>query len=508
MKFSKAREKPTTKPSARQRFPFESLHLDPAQPAPLYRQLEEQLRQLIWQGVLKAGEPLPSSRSLARLLNIARNTVIKAYEQLAVEGFIKARPGAGNRVAEGLPSRAPRRTITLPSTTIDLGAKLSRRTITINKASVFIGPQQQNPGPLPFRAHIPAFSEFPEKPWTQIYNRRLKHGSRFWQQAVHPCGYWPLRQAIADYLVLARGMHVVPEQVVITAGVQQCFELLAKIFIDPDDPVIFENPTYTPAAKVFALAGAKTHFVEVDSEGLKVAKLPTKGAKLLYTTPASHFPLGMSQSPSRRKALLAWAAQSSTLILEDDYNGEYRYRGRPLTTLHSMAAPGQVIYMGSFSKLLFPALRLGYMVVPETIIEPIANARWLLDRHSPPLEQAVLTDFINDGHLLRHLRRMRSLYALRQDSLLTTLEQYLGGVLEVAAMDGGLHLIAQLRTEVNPDQFFSAARTANIELSSVAQFSHRATKLTQRQVIFGYAPYREEQMQLAAQALIQSYHKL
>jgi GntR family transcriptional regulator/MocR family aminotransferase len=215
----------------------------------------------------------------------------------------------------------------------------------------------------------------------------------------------------------------------------------------------------------------------------------------------------MSQSPSRRKALLAWAAQSSTLILEDDYNGEYRYRGRPLTTLHSMAAPGQVIYMGSFSKLLFPALRLGYMVVPETIIEPIANARWLLDRHSPPLEQAVLTDFINDGHLLRHLRRMRSLYALRQDSLLSTLEQHLGELLEATPLDGGLHLIAKLHAEVNPEQFFSTARAANITLSSVAQFSHRATKLAQRQVIFGYAPYSEEQMQLAAQALMRRYRK-
>ncbi len=465
------------------------------------------MRQLIWQGVLKAGEPLPSTRSLSSLLNIARNTVIKAYEQLAVEGFIQARPGAGYRIGKGLPTRAPRQTKTIPSTTIDLSAKLSHRIATLDKAGNFIGSQRHNPPPLPFRAHIPAFSEFPEKVWTRLYSRRLKHGSRFWQQAVHPCGYWPLRQAIADYLVMARGMRVVPEQVVVSAGVQQCFELLAKVFIDPGDPVLFEEPAYTPAATVFAMAGAKTRFVGVDAEGLKVDKLPVEGAKLLYSTPASHFPLGMSQSPSRRKVLLAWAAQSSTLILEDDYNGEYRYRGRPLTTLHSMAAPGQVIYMGSFSKLLFPALRLGYMVVPETIIEPIANARWLLDRHSPPLEQAVLTDFINDGHLLRHLRRMRSLYALRQDSLLSTLEQHLGELLEATPLNGGLHLIAKLHAEVNPEQFFSTARAANITLSSVAQFSHRATKLAQRQVIFGYASYSEEQIQLAAQALMRRYRK-
>ncbi len=495
-----------SKSKMKQRFPFESLHLKPTLKAPLYRQLEDQLRQIIWQGILKTNDPLPSSRNLASVLNIARNTVIRAYEQLGIEGFIQAKPGAGNRVAQVLPARAPRKTVTLTSASTRLPLKLSRRVSTLQQAHHFIGAQQGNPSPQPFRAHIPDYKEFPVKIWTQLFNRRLKHSSRFWQHATHPCGYWPLRQAVADYLVMARGMKVRPEQVVITAGVQQCFELLAKIFIDAGDKVIFEDPAYTPATMVFEMAGAKTHYVGIDKDGLEVAALPPGGAKLLYTTPASQFPLGISQNQSRRKTLLAWAAKTSTLILEDDYNGEYRYRGHPLTTLHNMAGAEQVIYLGSFSKLLFPALRLGYMVVPETLIEPISTARWLLDRHSPPLEQGVLTDFINDGHFLRHLRRMRVLYAQRQEALITTLENHLTELVEVAPLDGGLHLIAKLRPGINSEQFFTAAKAANVDLSSVGQFSSRTNLETNRQVIFGYAPYTEEEMQVAARSLMLSYY--
>ena len=507
-----AAKKRPTRLKDRQRFPFESLHLDSAGPAPLYRQLEEQLRQAIWQGTLKTNAPLPASRQLASLLNIARNTVIRAYEQLAVEGFIQARPGAGHRVAEVLPARAPSKV----SARIDapdkpepkLSPRLSRRCATLARVNDFIGPQRHTSEPLPFRAHLPDYKEFPANIWRQLYSRRLKHSSHFWQLAVHPCGYWPLRQAVADYLVTARGMSVVPEQVVITAGVQQSFELLAKIFIDPGDPVIFEDPAYTPAATVFAMAGATNTYVDVDSEGLVVDALPTGGAKLLYTTPASHFPLGISQSQARRKALLAWASKTSSIILEDDYNGEHRYRGRPLTTLHGMATAGQVIYLGSFSKLLFPALRLGYMVVPETLIEPIAAARWLLDRHSPPLEQAVLTDFINGGHFLRHLRRMRALYAQRQAQCIASLERHLGEWLSVEALDGGLHLIAELRAGLKSEAFVAAAKNANVELSAVAQFASEHYAKAQSQLIFGYAAYGEAEMEAAARKLARQFAEL
>ncbi|PCJ38045.1 MAG: GntR family transcriptional regulator [Cellvibrionales bacterium] len=503
-----AATKRPTRLKDRQRFPFESLHLDSAGPTPLYRQLEEQLRQAIWQGTLKTNAPLPASRQLASLLNIARNTVIRAYEQLAVEGFIQARPGAGHRVAEVLPARAPSKVRARPDAPAKLEPRLSRRSATLTRVNNFIGPQRHTSEPLPFRAHLPDYKAFPANIWRQLYSRRLKHSSHFWQLAVHPCGYWPLRQAVADYLVTARGMTVVPEQVIITAGVQQSFELLAKIFIDSGDRVIFEDPAYTPAATVFAMAGATNHYVDVDREGLVVDALPTSGAKLLYTTPASHFPLGINQSQARRKALLAWASKTSSIILEDDYNGEHRYRGRPLTTLHGMATAGQVIYLGSFSKLLFPALRLGYMVVPETLIEPIAGARWLLDRHSPPLEQAVLTDFINDGHFLRHLRRMRALYAQRQAQCIASLERHLGEWLSVEPLDSGLHLIAELRAELKSEDFVAAAKSANVELSAVAQFASEGYAKSQSQLIFGYAAYGEAEMEAAAQRLAKQFAEL
>lgn len=501
-------KKPYIAPKIRQRFPFESLHLESTLDSPLYRQLEEQLRQAIWRGALLSGDLLPSSRSLASTLSIARNTVIRAYEQLAIEGFIQSKPGSAHRVADGLPARAPSKA-RLPATSSTVFTPgLSRRTKTLLQAGSFIGTQQHSSPPLPFRAHIPTFREFPEKTWARLYNRRLKHGNRFWQHAVHPCGYWPLRQAVADYLVMARGMNVVPEQVVMTAGVQQCFELLAKIFIDPDDKVIFEDPAYTPAAMVLAMAGAKTSYVDIDREGLMVSSLPPGGAKLLYTTPACQFPLGITQSQSRRKALLAWAEKTSTLILEDDYNGEYRYRGRPLTTLHSMATAGQVIYLGSFSKLLFPALRLGYMVMPEALIDAIASARWLLDRHSPPLEQAVLTDFINDGHFLRHLRRMRALYAQRQAQCIASLERHLDEWLSVEPLDGGLHLIAELRAGLKSEALVVAAKNANVELSAVAQFASEDYAKAKSQLIFGYAAYGEAEMEAAAQRLAEHFAEL
>ncbi|HBD10810.1 MAG TPA: PLP-dependent aminotransferase family protein [Porticoccaceae bacterium] len=487
-----------------QRFVLESFTLDTSAEAPLYRQLEERLRQAIWFGDIKAGERLPATRELAATLSISRNTVVRAYEQLSVEGIIQAAIGAGYYVNDTLPQRPGQSAVDPNSSPAD-PPKLSRAIDTLHQALPFIGNGKHPEPPGPFRAHIPDFKAFPHRTWQQLLNRRLKRRSRFWQHHTHPCGYWPLRQTVADYLAAVRDMRVRADQVVITAGVQQCFELLARVLLNPGDTVAFEEPAYTPAAMVFTLAGARTVSVPVDSEGLMVAQAPKRGAKLLYCTPASHFPLGMSMSQGRRKSLLAWAESSDSLILEDDYNGEYRYRGRPLTTLYRMAGAGRVIYLGSFSKLLFPALRLGYMVLPEALIEAVSAARWLLDRHSPPLDQAVLSDFINDGHFARHLRRMRQTYARRQEALVDAAQRYLSGILTVPPLDGGLHLIGELGSATDKHRLLAAAKNAECTISPVSHYCLANPETWNRQLILGYAAYSEDELHSAANKLAQQY---
>ncbi|MBL4827439.1 MAG: PLP-dependent aminotransferase family protein, partial [Spongiibacteraceae bacterium] len=451
-----------------QRFPFEALIIDASAPNAMFRQLEQQLREAIWEGRLQAGERLPSSRRLAEQLNVARNTVVNAYEQLAMEGFICTSKGSGSRVTDAFPLPPKKNSSPLQSSKTEplTPLPLSQRATHLLTSGLSISLAEAS-DTRPFHAHIPAYEEFPSDIWAQLNMRRLRQQDKQWLQKISPCGYLPLREAVAAYLGAARGLTIEPQQVVITAGAQQGIELLSKLLIDPADIACFEEPGYTPAANVVEMAGAKIVSIPVDAQGIQVDKLTqhVKRAKLIYVTPACHFPLGMSLSQPRRKALLAWAQQTGAFIIEDDYNGEFRYRGRPLTTLYAMSNTQRVIFMGSFSKLLFPSLRLGYLVLPHALVKPLATLRWFSDRHSPPLEQAVLCDFINQGHFARHLRRMRVLYVKRQQALLDGAKQFLTGILTVAPLDSGLHLLAHLEPGVSEQRLLAAAKEANVELT-------------------------------------------
>lgn len=487
---------------SRQRFPLEALRLDDAAAGnPLYRRLEDEIRSAILEGRLRPAERLPSTRRLATDLGVARNTAIGAYKQLILEGYLVTAAGSGTRVARDLPEdllQVPRGgALRRPK---PAALPLTDAARQIQSFWPWIATEVERPA-RPFRPHTPSSDSFPRALWTQLTTRRLRSMSRGLLERGDPRGYRPLREAIAGYLGSARGVSCTADQVIVTAGAQQGIELVAKLLIEPGDTVCLEDPGYTPAGLLFELAGANVVPIPVDGEGLDVGALEKSvpAAKLVYVTPSSHFPLGMTMSLRRRLALIDWAGRTGAVILEDDYNGEYRYAGRPLPALHGLAPPGRVLYAGSFSKLLFPSLRLGYVVVPSDAVDHFAAARWLVDRHSPPLEQAVLADFIDEGHFVRHVRRMRTLYAERQAALVEAAATDLAGILEIPPADAGLHLIGGLCEGVSEAALLRATASAGIELTPTSSFGRHA--IGRPSVILGYAPFSPREIRRATKAL-------
>jgi len=487
--------------ASRQRFPLDALSLDEAAEEPLYRQLEDQLRDAIWTGRLLPGERLPSTRSLAQDLGVARNTAINAYNQLILEGYLVTAKGSGTRVAADLPERLLRAPGAGPAATREtrpLPFTRNARRIASFRPWVEAGGDLPS---RPFRPHVSAIDAFPRALWEQLTARRLRSMSRALLERTDPRGYRPLREAIAGYLGSARGLVCGPDQVIVTGGAQRTTELIATLLLEPGDTVCLEDPGYTLAGFLFELAGARVVSLPVDDEGLDVARLSAQvpEAKLVYVTPSSQFPLGMTMTLPRRLALIDWAERCGAVIVEDDYNGEYRYAGRPLPALSGLAPQGRVLYTGSFSKLLFPALRLGYIVVPPDAVEHFAAARWLLDRHAPPLEQAVLADFIDEGHFARHVRRMRTLYAERQGVLVEAAARDLAGFMDVPPSESGLHLIGWLKGGLTGDRVAEAAASAGLEVVPTSMFA--AGRLERDSVILGYAPFTPRQIRRATQDL-------
>ncbi len=501
-----------------QRFEFETLFLDHKADTALFRQLEGQLRESIWRGVLRPGERLPSTRVLAKQLNVGRNTVINAYEQLTAEGFLVTKKGDGTRVTQDFEKRKKPPITKLKSKpkksenkNSELPWPLAEPQLSMrykNHAALYRQSQVKYPSARPFRAQLPDVSAFPAKVWAQLTNRRLRSDTSGWLLQAPSQGYEPLREAIAGYLGAARGITTNHQHISVTAGAQQGIELLAKMLVNPGDVVVFEDPGYTPAMTVFEMMGATVISIPIDESGLDVKKLLSlkERVKIIYTTPASHFPLSVSLSQARRKTLIEWAQTNNCMIIEDDYNGEYRYSGRPAATLYEQCNSNHVIYMSSFSKLLFPGLRLGFLVTPEQFVAPLNKLRWLLDRHSPGLEQAVLTDFINEGHFSRHLRKMRTLYLQRQKYLLAAAAEHLNGIMVVPPLDGGLHLIGWLQEEINERDLLKVADTARVELTPTSLYQRLPVKRSG--VLMGYAAYSEKQLLDGVLALKNAYNNI
>jgi GntR family transcriptional regulator / MocR family aminotransferase len=489
--------------------------LDHVLSTPLYRQLYERMRGAILMGQLTAGTRLPSTRALARELGVARNTVLLAYGQLLAEGYLESKVGYGTVVARTLPEtllHVPGAALHSPAPIQEQvrHAPLSQRGMVLAHAP-FVSSQLLTVEGQPlmaFRAGIPALDAFPQKLWAQIVARRVRHSlpRLFVYQA--PAGYRPLREAIASHLAMTRGVRCTADQVLIVAGAQSGFDLAARLLLDPGDAAWVEDPAHPAPRGALLSAGAQLVPVPVDREGLVVAAGIARcpHARLASVTPSHQAPLGVTMSLARRLALLQWASQQSAWILEDDYDSEYRYAGRPLEALQGLDHANRVIYVGTFSKVLFPALRLGYLVVPPELVEAFIAARRFVDRHVSALEQAALADFMLEGHFTRHLRRMRTLYAERQATFVAEIQHHLGDMLEIQPSEVGMHLVAWLPPGM--DDKAAARQAAAYGVDTVPISSFGIEPMQRGGLILGYAAVAEHEIRDGVRRLAAALHSL
>jgi len=342
-----------------------------------------------------------------------------------------------------------------------------------------------------FRANTPALEPFPTALWAQLAARRLRRASATQLWGCAPAGYPPLCEAIADYLASSRGVSCEPAQVIVVSGVHEAIDLVARVMLNPGDRVCMEDPGYPGALRLFQANGARVASAPVDDEGIVLRPSALRGARLVYATPAHQYPLGVAMSLPRRLALLAWARRTGALLFEDDYDSEYRYAGRPIPAMQGLDRAGQVVFAGSFSKVLFPSLRLGYLVVPPDLVERVAAVRSLVNRHPPMLEQMVTCDFITEGHFARHLRRMRQLYAERLSLLMDCARRRLAGMLELSPIEAGLQTVGWLAAGITGEAAEAAARARGVEVVPLRGFYRGAMARDGLQLGFAAVGARE-----------------
>ena len=476
--------------------------------SPLYRQIYETVRLSILNGEINCGAQLPSTRLLAKELGVSRITVINAYDQLLAEGYLEGKTGAGTYVVSDLPDATFRVKATV-STAHKEPAKqrkhaLSRRGQWLAANSVKTLRLDADTDHFAFQNGVPALDEFPFRIWSQLALRRWRNPLRELLGYGDPAGYRPLRETIAAHLQSTRGVRCDADQVIIVGGTQQALDLIARILLDPDDVVWVEDPCYPGARNSLLSSGARVVPVPVGAEGfdLSTALRLSRKPRLVYVTPSHQFPLGVTMSLPHRLALLDWARRTGSFVIEDDYNSEFRYTGRPLASLQGLDRDGRVLYVGTFSKTIFPSLRLGCIVVPPDLTDVFISARALIDRHSPSLDQAVLADFINEGHFTRHIRRMRSLYAERQDVLVDAIRRELNGLLEVAPAEAGMHLVTWLPQGMSDQAASNRAARYDVEAAPLSAYT--ATSPARGALVLGYAAVSPKQIKAGVRRLAQA----
>jgi len=403
---------------------------------PLFRQVYQGLRQAILSGTFRSGDRLPSTRDLAEQLGISRTVVLLAYEQLLAEGFAGGRGGSGTYVSEGLGGSRPKRR--------EKSAKL--RLSHYGSAAADVAATVDFPGrrPIPLRYDFAYgrgdVATFPFEMWRRILLRHARKAPVRELDYGTAAGSYALREAICVHLRRSRGVICDPSQVIVVNGSQQALDLVARVLIEPGDPVAIEDPQYQGTREVMRAAGARLQPVPVDRDGLNPAKLPEDG-RIAFVTPSHQFPTGAILPLARRLALLAWARSKDAVIVEDDYDGEFRYEGQPLESLQGLDSEGRVIYVGTFSRTVFSALRIGYLIAPKSLVPAFTSAKWLCDRHTATLEQETLAEFITSGIYERHLRRVRRRNTASRQALLAAIHKYLGDRVEVTGDGAGAHLV-------------------------------------------------------------------
>jgi GntR family transcriptional regulator/MocR family aminotransferase len=469
----------------------------------MYRQIYDWFQQAIVGGRLRPGQSVPSSRSLAAELQISRIPVFNAYEQLCAEGYLETFVGAGTRVARSIPDNEmrPAHGRELPTSRKSVATAGPRR--KSRRAAVLA---RSTPQPWlntfgAFRVSLPALDRFPVGTWSKLVTRHSR--ALHWKTMAYgdAMGYAPFREAVAQYLSTVRGVHCQASQILVTTGSQQGLQICAHVLLDQGDSVAVEDPGYPGARQAFLASGAQLTGVPVDEEGMQVEELLRRqaGVRAVYITPSHQYPLGVTMSASRRMQLLNWAARKGTWIIEDDYDSEYRFGNRPIVSLQGMDKHARVVYIGTFSKVLFPAIRLGYVVVPQDLVPAFSAYRDATDIFASTLYQAVVTDFIREGHFARHIRRMKMLYQERRNCLVQTLNAELGTTLNVIGSEAGMHLVALLPRAI--DDSAIACKAAEREISVMPLSSCYLHRAKRRGLTLGYGATNQHQIRQGVRAL-------
>jgi GntR family transcriptional regulator/MocR family aminotransferase len=460
---------------------------------PLYRQIYAGYRAAILEGRLRPGERVPSSRALARELGISRLPVLNAFEQLLHEGYLEGRGGSGTYVAALVPVRGGAG-----------GPSAAMARVPADAPGAQQAAAHAPPAPTEhaaFRVSLPALERFPRATWARLVARNVRNMPLSAMAYGDPAGEPALREAIAAYLRSARAVRCEASQVLVLPGSQMALQLCARVLLQPGDRVCIEEPGYPGAHQAFGAAGAKLHPVPVDAHGLVVEAL-APASRAVYVTPSHQYPLGVSMHAARRLALLAWARQHRAWIVEDDYDSDFRYASRPLGSLQGMQHGANVIYVGSFSKVLFPALRIGYLVVPPELARRFVEERSALDLFSPTLHQLALCDFLREGHFVRHVRRMRSVYRARRDALVEAIGTRLGTQLQIVNSDAGMHLAAWLPPAV--DDLAVVRCAAKRGVSATALSTCHAGNAPRSGLVLGFSGAAEAEIERAVGMLAEA----
>lgn len=454
----------------------------------LHRQIYRQLRSAILAGKLAAGTRLPSTRDLAEQLRVSRSVVLEAYDQLLAEGFIVGRSGSGTYVSQGMtPRDRDERQKSVKPRLSDFGIAAEEAAKVLEVA---VRPSRMRYD-FKFGRSESDIETFPFEQWQRMLARNAR------KAPVRQLDYGPaagnpvLREAICSHLRRSRAVVCEPSEIIIVSGSQQALDLIARVLLERGDPVAIENPSYVGAWQILIAAGARLFPVPVDHNGLNPAKLP-RNARLCFVTPSHQFPTGAILPLTRRLALLEWANRANAVIIEDDYDGEFHYEGQPLESLQGLDASGRVIYVGTFSRTVFPSLRVGYLVVPSSLITSFTGAKWLNDQHSAVLEQQTLAEFITSGAYERHLRRLRRRNAARREALITSVDEYLSGRVDLTGDGAGAHVALYPKAPASESSTIARAAERGVGIYGMTRYF--LTKPSPSGFLLGYSRLTETEI--------------
>ncbi len=472
------------------------LKLSKKSPTPLYLQLYGQFRQMILSKRFRAGERVPASRNLAKELGVSRIIVSQAFEQLIMEGYLVGKPGSGTFVVQVLPDQL-----------LHVKTKNGQK---INESTRRDGPASSTERKIKtryFQIGTPSLDSFPYKTWSNVAANVLKDLKKINLGYGDTLGYWPLRKAIASYLRISRAVTCEAEQIIVVTGSQQGLNLITQCLLKKNDKVWMEDPCYFGARDAFEGMGVEICGIPVDKDGLDIdyarKKFPKAG--MVYVTPSHQFPLGYTLSQQKRWQLLEWAQQNESWILEDDYDSEFRYEGNPLPSLQGLDENKRVIYSGTFSKVLFPGLRLAYIVLPSVeMVNDFKKVKEIFDRQSPIMEQLILYRFMEEGFFLRHIRKMRLLYAERQQIIVKLLNEQLSDYIRLNVPPSGMHVIGWLSEKINLSSFGQEIKKQNLAVSFISEFTLQHT--LPPAIALGFTAFTKYQLKTAVEKLRYCVH--